>query len=518
MSNLWNVTMPSLVEPYEKPKANKTWPKRRVSLLSSNPTPLVTSSSHQPTPTLLARKPCEKASQLNGHQSKISSKGEVKLYHHSPLESKKAVSLQYPRKKSGEVVKPALKSKESEQPELTSIIPTKFVHFDAQLEYIKLFMKGEKPQTISNPGSDAEDGTSSDDDFYDQDEVSLSIRLPNFQPSPFSFYTSKAVSIDSITLSQDKKKLVGGILVANLAYHKHVSIRYTFDFWQTTEEISADFKQPTTKEFNNGIGIDEFSFSIDLEKRISLELSSPKKTLFLAVKYQVDNQEYWDNNDGMNYHVEFVLSKTRNGNDPWDTYQSMSVNSKSQPIEIKRSSFNDSNSLLASSPESPLVSLKSASTNKLSSRYDFEASLSALLAAETHNPQKKFSSYLDCPTSDQIDRQYESYSNSPAFSTPSTLSKMLSHEYDSYSSASVESPFGNNSWEEPTYLLNAYDSFSRNYVSNTPSCIPSKSGNSLINARSENDSDNHILDGPHIKSHSYGASPAVCNNTAFHLE
>ncbi|KAK9680256.1 hypothetical protein K7432_015991 [Basidiobolus ranarum] len=291
---------------------------------------------------------------------------------------------------------------------------------------------------------------------------------------------------------------------------------YTFDFWQTVEEVSANFKQSAAKEHENYVGVDEFDFSINLEERISLKLGSPKKTMFFAVKYQANGEEFWDNNDGMNYHVEFVLSKVRNANDQWDNQsQSVAVN-KSQPIKMKKCAFEipDSNNL----SDTPLTSLRSASTKKLSSRYDFGASLSALLASEACNSQNQLepSNYFDFPTSDQIDQQYKTYYAPSAYTTSSSLSQMLNHEYDSYSSVSVESPFGNNSWEEPGYLLDAYDSFSHNYVSNSsivaPKPIPS--GNNANTMRGINDSGHnkhHSYTGSPLKLSSYGVSPpATC--------
>ncbi|ORX94570.1 hypothetical protein K493DRAFT_315426 [Basidiobolus meristosporus CBS 931.73] len=420
------------------------------------------------------------------------------------------------RKKSGEVVKSALKGKENDRPKSLPTSPTKFVHFDAQLEYIKLFMKGEKPQTISNPGSDDEDGTSSDDDYYDQDdEVSLSIRLPNFPPPIFPGYNSKIVSVQDISLSEDKLDVIGTIQVANLAYRKHVAVRYTFDFWQTVEEVSADFKQSSAHDHENYVGVDKFDFSINIEERISLKLGSPKKTMFFAVKYQVNGEEFWDNNDGMNYHVEFVLSKIKNTSEPWDLQaQPVDIN-KGRPI--KTSSYEGADPGGYFSSGSPLNSLRSASTKKLSSRYDFGASLSALLASEARNSrgQLESSDYFDFPTSDQIDQQHDSY-DSPSAYTTSSLSQMLNHEYDSYSSVSVESPFGSNSWEEPGYLLNSYNTLSRNYVSNASSYITSKPisiGNNSTHSRSTDTirSKNLSHTGAPYRANPYGISPpATC--------
>ncbi|ORY03774.1 hypothetical protein K493DRAFT_334137 [Basidiobolus meristosporus CBS 931.73] len=481
-SNGRNAAMTTL----DSPSSPVALTKKRVSLISS-PVSATASGPHRPNAKPMASKHLHKAIQRPTHACSgpdivscgITSNTEIDTLRNLALTcgvaSSCARSHQSPRKKSGEVVKSALKYKESNPPQPMSSIPSKFVHFDAQLEYIKLFMKGEKPQTISNPGSDVEDGISSDDDFYDQEEVSLSIRLPNFSPPMFSYYCPNVVSVDSISLSEDKKSLVGSVQVANLAYHKNVSVRYTFDFWQSTEEVAASFKRPTAKEYGNHIGVDEFSFSIDLKHKVSTELGSPKKTLFFAIKYVVNEQEHWDNNDGMNYHVEFVLSKTKSL-DPWDIPAPVVAISKSQPIDIMRSPGYTQDPIYSTSPESPLASFKSASAKKLSSRYDFGASLSALLVSEASYRKKQFgpSRYFDIPTSDQLDRQYEPYNHSPAYSASSPFpQQMLNHEYDTYSSASVESPFGNNSWEEPTYLIHAYDTFARNHVSNpSPSNAP----------------------------------------------
>ncbi|KAK9720615.1 hypothetical protein K7432_004025 [Basidiobolus ranarum] len=280
------------------------------------------------------------------------------------------------RKKSGEIVKPALK------PNLVrnNSVPTKFVHFDSQLEYVKLFMKSERPESISNPPSD-DDGSDSDEyselSSDNEDDMQLSIRLPNFTPSIFSTH-NKPVMVEKVYLSQDKSTLLGNVMVHNLAFHKKITLRYTFDFWQSVQEVELNFKETAINPSESFPGVDKFQFTVDLKDKVSLKLGAPKKNMFFAIRYQVNEQELWDNNEGVNYQVEFVVSKPQTHRYPLATLENYSSKSIST--------------------EKP-APLKSAFSGKLGSRYSFGVSLGSMFTAEPEAvkdkvEQKSKSSYF----------------------------------------------------------------------------------------------------------------------------
>lgn len=232
------------------------------------------------------------------------------------------------RKKSGEILKPALKyggplaangtplegprtdvspsSPHSARFESKSCPTTpscpKYVHFDSQLERVKLFLHDQKPQVVSRGGSPSEHYTTSEGEEYpfpptdeERDEKRLlQIKLPNF---PSSHPPEADLYLESLFLDDDRKNLRGMIMCKNLSYAKWVAVRFTFDFWQTTSEVTA-----THKDSVKGGNYDRFAFVIKLQDILS---RIEEKTMFLALRYNTDGREIWDSNGGQNYQILF---------------------------------------------------------------------------------------------------------------------------------------------------------------------------------------------------------------------
>ncbi|TCD67981.1 hypothetical protein EIP91_011650 [Steccherinum ochraceum] len=228
-------------------------------------------------------------------------------------------SVSLGRKKSGEPLKSSLKSRRpvvrgdlsvitgvlSSKSEPSTPTHIKSVHFDAQLEHIKLFLAEQKPLAVSRDGSPTDDTSGTDSDFpsfifgHSDDErirKSLSIDAVDL---PARVPANADVALESLVLSEDGASISGRIQVRNLAFEKWVAVRFTFDWWQTTSEVTAKYVESIP-----GGNVDRFSFSIrlnDMLKRIE------EKTLFLAVRYTVSGREIWDNNNGCNYQVKFKV-------------------------------------------------------------------------------------------------------------------------------------------------------------------------------------------------------------------
>lgn len=242
------------------------------------------------------------------------------------------------RKKSGELVKPALKyggpltasgtpmversppvfGESSSPPSYPNRLGSrslpgtpnfpKAVHFDSQLERVKLFNKDHKPQVVSRDGSPTQYTTSEGEEFpfpSTDDEAAtrsaaeerkvLSIKLPNFPSSPNTFAD---LQLESLYLDEsDRKTLRGVIVVKNFAFNKWVAVRFTLDWWQTTSEVSASHKE-TIREG----AYDRFSFAIKLGDVMA---KIEEKTLFMCVRYNSEGREIWDSNNGENYQVNF---------------------------------------------------------------------------------------------------------------------------------------------------------------------------------------------------------------------
>ncbi|BEI79753.1 hypothetical protein CcaverHIS002_0102820 [Cutaneotrichosporon cavernicola] len=246
--------------------------------------------------------------------------------HRTPV-SASVIPHRIVRKKSGEAVRSALKPSGPLHPNGTPktdeksramwesrSCPTtpsfrKNVHFDSQLERVKLFLQDQKPQVVSRQGSpDYSDFESQDES---EPEKVLEIKLPNF---PTTHPLEADMYLESLFLNDNRDGLRGVIVVRNYSFQKLVAVRFTFDWWHTTSEVSASYQDSI-----RGGTFDRFTFNIklgDILERIE------EKTLFLCVRYNSDGRELWDSNGGENYQILFdrlnkvaprsVANRTRN--------------------------------------------------------------------------------------------------------------------------------------------------------------------------------------------------------------
>ena len=212
------------------------------------------------------------------------------------------------RKKSGELVKPALRPATHRRPSSMPGTPTysKAVHFDSHLEHVRHFLQVDRPVAVS-AGSSPVELQDSDPEFpFAPDEPSRSrahvfeweMVLSNF-PAETAERRSLPARVERVFLSGDNKNLVGAVAVANLAFHKLVVVRFTLDYWKTTSEVVAEYNNDARRQMHDGY--DRFHFNIKLADQANLE----NKTLFFCVRYNVGGQEFWDNNDSMNFQVSF---------------------------------------------------------------------------------------------------------------------------------------------------------------------------------------------------------------------
>ncbi|CAG8735158.1 16433_t:CDS:2 [Gigaspora margarita] len=249
-----------------------------------------------------------------------------------------------PRKKNGEVVKSSLKKGKSEP--TTPTFP-KYVHFNTDLEQIKLFRGAQKPQAVT--------------------------------------HRSKPVFVESIFLSSDKRRLLGRIQVQNIAFQKSVEVRYTFDFWQTVSEVSADYAEGVPDKDNKN-SFDLFKFAIELIDNSRNQIDG--KTMYFAVHYKVDDQDYWDNNNGSNYQVTFkrksISSSSSQSNKNNKSKQPPSTTSKwSTPANNRARKF-EADSPPVRSPPMINSSSTSITINKsMGGRYDIGLSLIAAQGVTT---------------------------------------------------------------------------------------------------------------------------------------
>lgn len=228
----------------------------------------------------------------------------------------------------------------------------KNVHFpdtDIALASIRVFSRSARPTAVSTPDDETEtEGEEQPSTGFPFPKFSSAI--PNFEMDtaissvvPATNHPHANVLIESLTFAQASSKgvnpyLSGTLLVRNLAYEKHVAVRFTLDEWQTVSEVRAQhvvsvpslppvFSMSSSSKTTVGDlvalgadkrGWDRFSFLIRLEDYAH---SLGSRVLWLAARYRVHSTylssmevsgpggEWWDNNNGGNYRVAFRAAR-----------------------------------------------------------------------------------------------------------------------------------------------------------------------------------------------------------------
>lgn len=212
------------------------------------------------------------------------------------------------RKKSGELVRPALRPPSRRRPSSMPGTPTfKAVHFDSHLEHVRHFLQVDRPLAVS-AGSSPVDNYDSDTEYPFNGNDQSTTRQPPFEwelvqsnfPADTPARRLLPVRLERVWLSSDQKCLIGSVAVVNLAFHKSVACRFTLDYWKTTSEVSAEYMSEMVPA-DSPLGQDRFNFTIKLSDMANLE----SKTLYFCIRYNVNGQEHWDSNNGINFQIDF---------------------------------------------------------------------------------------------------------------------------------------------------------------------------------------------------------------------
>ena len=230
----------------------------------------------------------------------------------------------------------------------------KNVHFpdkDYALATVCVFKRSARPAALSSPvnGNGDETETEGEDNpptrfpFPPLPVFNYEIDPTKSSPVPSKYSPPAILFLESLNLSSSsfsslspatKPLLTGSILVRNLAFEKHVAVRFTLDDWQTVSEVGAHYvtslsvlpsqilfpsspppSTPGDTSPQRGRGWDRFAFTIRLEDYAH---SLSTRTLWLSTRYRINSTypelgssqygpggEWWDNNGGSNYRLEF---------------------------------------------------------------------------------------------------------------------------------------------------------------------------------------------------------------------
>lgn len=246
---------------------------------------------------------------------------------------------------------------------------TKSVRFrDDKLEHVRLFLKTQKPLAVR-----AGDPKRS--------MPALTAKFPNW-PEKVVMTRQRddaMVRMEAVQLvdqdDDDMVILTGRCRVANIAFHKRVVVRYTTDYWQSYHETEAAYREPIGASANTW---DRFTFSINLEQQ-----QSPC-TVYMVLRYTVHDNEFWDNNEGLNYQVDLELAEEDDDEEeetlPTATKAADFVSNKDNASQ-KHGQGLSNNIQQQENPRQKKVVKK-----KLGHRYDFGASLSAAKKMEPVKP------------------------------------------------------------------------------------------------------------------------------------
>ncbi|XP_038226162.1 protein phosphatase 1 regulatory subunit 3D [Dermochelys coriacea] len=130
-------------------------------------------------------------------------------------------------------------------------------------------------------------------------EITMQCLVPDFQqPMDCVDFSTRLhqqlVCLECVTSSD--LGLSGTIKVLNVAFEKQVFVRYTFNQWKSMHEVCAHWHSSNPEEDGKGQA-DVFTFFLPMPPFL-LQLCS---VVQFAVRYCVNGQEYWDNNQGKNY-------------------------------------------------------------------------------------------------------------------------------------------------------------------------------------------------------------------------
>lgn len=257
------------------------------------------------------------------------------------------------RKKSGEIVKPSLKTRSMSTPDLSRGAQTdgedgesaahssqdlhqKSVRFNDMggLESVVHFLRGQKVTALSRSPDDppTETDTDNDTDLSDcfqfrtrrgmaksqaeenrEVQVAASSSVPrlrvDFGPGTHGILKDEYVILERYDLQNAPLAIRGSVLVRNVAFQKWVTVRFTLDHWQTVSEVSAQHVSHVPAATTGDEGWDRFGFTIKLD---DYKRKIEERALLLCIRYNTEGgREWWDSNNGDNYRFTFKRAAVR---------------------------------------------------------------------------------------------------------------------------------------------------------------------------------------------------------------
>lgn len=113
------------------------------------------------------------------------------------------------------------------------------------------------------------------------------VSLPNFMAR----LTMSMVLVENAYVDDPVSFCIKGtIRVRNLSFHKNVHVRYTMDQWKKSSDVEATYVNGSSDGFTDQFQFMLYAYGLEIGEKLEF-----------AVRYRVDSQEFWDNNNGHNY-------------------------------------------------------------------------------------------------------------------------------------------------------------------------------------------------------------------------
>ncbi|KAG8191110.1 hypothetical protein JTE90_010034 [Oedothorax gibbosus] len=110
--------------------------------------------------------------------------------------------------------------------------------------------------------------------------------IPGQQPDFMERLRATGVCLETVVIADCNVQC--SCRVMNWGYNKRVLARYTTNGWASSSDINASYVSDSTRD-----GADSFAFNIFLNRE--------RSDLQFAILYEVNGNQYWDNNGGKNY-------------------------------------------------------------------------------------------------------------------------------------------------------------------------------------------------------------------------
>ncbi|KAL7007138.1 hypothetical protein EMMF5_003364 [Cystobasidiomycetes sp. EMM_F5] len=319
------------------------------------------------------------------------------------------------RKKSGELVKSSLKHDSRAKSAPTTPTGPKAVHFDEQLERVKHFLAQQRPLAVSRDGSPQETETEDDSEaafpfppMTTSIPAQIQLVLPDFPNNTLPEIGHRDLCLETLEIAADSKSLKGTALLRNICFEKRLSIRFTFDDWQTVSEVTGEWTSTLV-----GGSLDRWAFTIKLQDMLA---RIEEKKMYIALRYSVGGRDIWDSNNGNNYRAEFrkqparsqaVVGGSRAARHEWSVTNSGQASERMNDLRreldrlvAEQDDFASGDEVIVSRGikryigQEALVTAQPPSHPTFASRYDFGASLKE--AGARNSPQTNFA-ILDNP-------------------------------------------------------------------------------------------------------------------------